>query len=78
MKMADYTLTVTIPDNKQTEFIAALRWHFGKKEDGNEYSASELRAKLKESLQNSMSDIFKRYKVYLRDQTIIDGDLGTS
>ena len=31
--MGTFNLTITYPDNKETELLAALRWHFGQVEE---------------------------------------------
>lgn len=42
--MADFSLSITVPDAKVTEFTEALRSYFGKKPDGSDYSLAELKA----------------------------------
>ena len=74
--MADIIITLTIPDAKLADVLAALRWHFGPKEDGSNLTQAELRAKLKESMVSSVRDIYTRYKRGERDKQPIDTDAG--
>ena len=79
--MTDYNVAFTVPTDKNAELIDALRWHWGQIEDpvdsGNmrDRTPVELKAKIQEGLQNSIRDIFKRYKVHLRDQIVADTDI---
>ena len=73
--MADFSISLTVPDNKVTELVAAMRWHYGEKSEGVEYSQAELRGLLKTSVENSLKNIFTRHKVYLRDQGALKDDL---
>lgn len=46
IKMADFTVSTTIPDNKVTELVAALRDYFGKNtsvEPPVDYTIAELK-----------------------------------
>jgi len=72
--MADFTIPLTVPDNKVAELVAALRWHWPAPE-GTEFTNAQLRAKLKASVESSIRDIFTRHKEYLRAQTEIDNTL---
>ena len=81
--MADFSVPVNIPDGKVTELVAALQWHWGPASDdgqGNvvQYTPAQLRAKLKESVENSLKDIFTRHKQHLRAQAEIDDTLEVS
>ena len=73
--MADFSVSITVPNEKRSELVEALRWHWGPNEDDSEKSVSELRAALKTSVESSLRDIFIRHKRYLRDQQEIDGSL---
>jgi hypothetical protein len=74
--MADFSVTLTVPNDKVNDLVAALRWHWGEKSPGVEYTQNELRAKLKTSVESSLHDIFRRHKEHLRAQTPIDATLG--
>lgn len=70
--MADFSVSLTVPDAKVAELVNALRWAWGPKEDGTDKSAAELRAEFKTRSENALKDIFKRHKEYLRSQTPVD------
>lgn len=40
----DISIPVTIPDDRLNDAVAALRWKFGKKANGSDYTPNELRA----------------------------------
>ena len=73
--MADFSVALTVPDDKVTELAAALRWHWGQKSPGVEYTQAELRAKLKSSVEDSIRGIFLRHKEHLRNSQAVSGDI---
>lgn len=77
--MADFSISLTVPDNKVTELVAALRWHWGQVDDGagglRDRTQGELKGKLKESVEGSVKNIFTRHKKHLRDQGALNDDL---
>jgi hypothetical protein len=76
--MTDIVLTITIPDAKLADVLAALRWQFGAKPDGTQLSQAEIRAKLRESMASSVQDIYTRYKREEQAKQPIDTDAGIS
>lgn len=76
--MADYSVSITVPDGKTAELVDALRWHYGQKEDGSEYSAAELKTKLDDGFRQALADIYLRHKRYLKTQEAVDGDLSVT
>ena len=74
--MADFSVPLTVPDDKVAGLVAALRWHWGQKSEGVEYTNAELRAKLKASVEASLRDIYKRHLEHLRAQTPVDDTIG--
>ena len=73
--MADFSVSITVPDGKATELLDAINWHVGRvDENGNPdpMTAAEARAWLKEATENSLRGIFTRHKKHLRDQQAID------
>jgi len=79
--MADFSVSITVPDAKVNELVAALRWAWGPKTPAEgetpavEYTPAELRAVFKTKVENSLKDIYKRHKEYLRNQQAVDTDL---
>jgi len=84
--MADFSITLTVPDGKVNDLIDALNWENGQIQDvdgsGNpimrDRTPAELRAQLKASNEAFLLDIFKRYKRHLHAKAPIDDDLDIS
>ena len=77
--MADFSVTLTVPDAKLAEFIDALNWAWGEKDNGDgtttPKTGAELKAEYKTRSENALKDVYRRYKEYLRDQQNADGDI---
>lgn len=56
--MADFSLPVTVPDDKVSEFLDALRWHYKMPSA----TPAQLRQKAVEDLHADLIKIFKDYK----------------
>lgn len=72
--MADFSFTITVPDAKVTDLVAALRDYFGKKEDGSDYSQAELKDLFAAETRRRLG-VF--YKAYIEKQTA-EPDLGAT
>lgn len=73
--MANFSISLTVPDDKVTELVEALCWHWGQKSPGVEYTTAELRAKLKASVEDSLKGIFLRHKEHLRNSQAVSGNI---
>jgi hypothetical protein len=60
--MADITITVGIPDGQLAEFYDSLRFKYGLKSDGTQYTNAELRALLKDEVRGNIKKNFRAYK----------------
>ena len=58
--MADFSLPVTVPDDKVSEFLDALRWHYKMPTA----TPAQLRNKAAEDLRTDLIKMFKAYKRY--------------
>jgi len=61
--MTDFSLPVTIPDDKTSEFMSALRWHFRM----NTATPAELKALATADLRADLIKIFKAYKRHIHE-----------
>ena len=68
--MADFSIALTVPDNRVTELVAAMNWAWGYDgSPGNELkTAAQLKAEYKTRSVAALKDIFTRHQQYLRDQ----------
>lgn len=74
--MAAFNLTITVPDNKVSELVDALNWHYADEQgDANPETAGQLRARVESHTIQALKDIFKRHKEYLREQQAIDDQI---
>lgn len=79
--MAAFNLNITVPDNKVSELVDALNWHYADEQpkDGNgdpiPETAGQLRARVESHTIQALKDIFKRHKEYLREQQAIDDQI---
>lgn len=76
--MADFSVSITVPDGKVTELLDAINWHVDRRDaDGNPdpMTAQEARDWLKSSTENALRGIFKRHKEYLRSQQAVDDSI---
>ena len=60
--MAQLTININIPDEKMEEVVAALRYHHGKKPDGEEYTPLELRGRFQEDCVRLLKRHYRKYK----------------
>ena len=60
--MASLDIIITYPDEKQDELLAALRDYYGKKEDGTDYTALELRGMFHSFCRQKLRTIYRKYK----------------
>ena len=60
--MADISIPITIPDDRMDDAVAALRYHYGKRGDGTDYTPTELRALLKSDVETDIKDMYKRWR----------------
>ena len=72
--MADFTVTITVPDAKVADLQLALKDYFGTKEDGTDYSAAELKGLFAGEVRRRLGVL---YKEYLKKQTA-EPDLGVT
>ena len=72
--MAELKFTVTYPDDKQDDLLLALRHHYGKKDDGTDYTPLELRGMLQTKVVGEVRRIYLKWK---EAQTNLD-DLGAA
>lgn len=74
--MADFSISLTVPDAKLAELVDALRWKFFhtsmKPEDYAQVTPAQLRAKLKEQNENFLKDAFIEHKRWLAAQAQTD------
>ena len=70
--MADFSVSITVPDEKTSELVDALRWAWGAKDDGEPKTPAELKAEFKTRSEAALKDVFKRHKEHLRAQSVID------
>lgn len=74
--MADFSVPLTVPDNKVTELLDAINWSVNRTDENGDpdpMTGTEARAWLKSSVEQSLRDIFKRHKEHLRaQQAIVD------
>ena len=56
--MADFTLPVTVPDDKVDTFMDALRWHYKM----SNATPAELKTLATNELRANLKDVFKQYK----------------
>ena len=73
--MADFSLSITIPDDKVAEMIDALNWNYGQLEEDGELrdrTAAELKALVNAGTVQALKDIYKRYQAYLLTQSPVD------
>ena len=75
--MGTFNLTITYPDNKATELMAALRWHFGQVEEivddvptMRDLTAVEIKDKLEDLTMSGIRRIFIKHKRSLADITL--------
>jgi len=77
--MADFSVTLTVPDDKVAELIDAINWNDPPVDENGAPAAdrtgAECRAWFKERCENALKDIYKRHKEYLRSQQAIDTDI---
>jgi len=77
--MADFSITLTVPDDKISEFVDALNWAWGENDNGDgtttPKTGAELRAEFKQRSENALKDVFRRYKEHLRQQQAVDDDI---
>ena len=72
--MANFNIPVKTPDAKDAQLVAALRWNYGTKDDGSDYTLLELLGLLSTGVRSGLKDVYVRHQRYLRDQTAIDED----
>lgn len=77
--MADFSVALTVPDDKVQELLDAINWT-DPPVDGNgdplpDRNATESKAWFKERAENALKDIFKRHKEFLRDQQAISDQI---
>ena len=72
--MSDFTLNITIPDDKVTVMVAAMNWQYGQIEDPpgsgtyRDRTAGELKVFINAQTIQALKDIFTRYERYLHTQ----------
>lgn len=59
--MADFTVTITVPDPKVAELTAALKDYFGTKADGTDYSNAELKALFDAEVRRRLKTLYVEY-----------------
>lgn len=71
--MADFSLTITIPDAKMAPLLEALRHQFGAKGDeAVPFTAAELKALYTARVVEDLRDLYRKHQVAKRDQAPLD------
>lgn len=65
--MADLSVTISIPDARVDDAIAALRQAYGTKSDGTDYTPAELRTFFKEEVLGILKEYWKDYQEANKD-----------
>lgn len=78
--MADFSITLTVPDDRVQELVDAINWHAPVGEDGNgdplpDRTAAECRAWFKGRCETALKDIHQRHQKFLREQQAIAGEI---
>ena len=80
--MADFTITITVPDGKLNEFVRAVRWDLTGDPDGGInpdtdliYTVAEMKAEISNGVRQSFKDIFKRFKDWEKEQVPVDDEI---
>lgn len=64
--MADFTVTITVPDDKVTDLQNALRAHFGKNPDRSDKTPAELKASFDAEVKRVLRRIYSDYIIAQR------------
>jgi len=64
--MADFSFSLTIPDNRVNDLVDALRWKFG--DEGA--TAAQLKGMVKTMLIDDLKEINRDYKAHLANKGI--------
>lgn len=79
--MADFTITIEIPNDKVQELLDAYNWLAGGS-DGSDpatpVTVGDVRNQEKERIINRMKHVHRMHKVWLRKQNAQADDLGAS
>ena len=75
--MADFTIPITIPDEKLSTFIDALRRNYGANDDGSDKTPAELKVNVKTSVTRMLRKIYILHLQAERDILGTD-DLGAT
>ena len=59
--MADFTVTITVPDPKVADLQLALKDYFGTKADGTDYTAAELKALFGDEVRRRLKTLYVEY-----------------
>lgn len=76
--MADFSVSITVPDGKAAELLDAINWHVDRRDENGDpdpMTSVEARAWLKDATERSLKGIFTRHKEYLRSQQAIDDSI---
>jgi len=77
--MANFSVSLTVPNDKVGELVDALNWAWGEKDNGDgtttPKTAAELKAELKARSKKSLKDVYLRYKEHLRNIQSVEGDI---
>ena len=66
--MADFSIQLTVPDERLDEFLAALAHHFNDGQDPpQEYTPAQLRAGVKDEIKQTLIKWFREYRQFQRE-----------
>lgn len=79
--MADFTITITIPNDKVQDLLAAYNWLAGGS-DGSDpdtpVTAQTVREQEKQRIINRMVHVYRQHKIWLKQKNATADDLGAS
>lgn len=65
--MADFSISLTVPDGKAADLLAAINWKLGRNMNG-----TEARAWLKTTVEAQLKSIYMEHQRFLRNQQADD------
>lgn len=75
--MAEFTITITVPNDKVDDLKAAFGWVYGGRVEGTTPATpAAIRAQFKDAIARRMRTVYRQHKIWLGNQDVPDTDLG--
>lgn len=61
--MADFSITITVPNEKVDDLVNAMRMHYGPTNDGQLKTPAQIKAEFEADVKDSLREMYRNFKI---------------